>query len=151
MDTEQIRVAIIDDSPKTRKKLIKLVEKHSDLQVVAEAETGPAEIHALEEQRPDVILVGGKEPFTDRIETTSLIVTKFPNTMVIVLSIDQRSTMLPLHSTHTMTASSCQTWACYSLCQNCSTDEILATIREGHQPKKGSAPKSIGQSNSINQ
>jgi CheY-like chemotaxis protein len=135
MDSPQIKVAVIEDSPKTRKKLAKLVGKDPDLQVVVEAETGPAGINELEAHQPDVILVGGKEPFTDRIETTSLVVSKFPNTRVIVLYIDQKSSMLPLHSPPTMTASSCRTWACYSLCQNCSTSEILAAIKEGHQPK----------------
>ena len=135
MNSPQIRVAVIDDSPKARKKLVKLVEKDPDLHVVAEAETGPAGIKELEAHQPDVILVGGKDPFTDRIEATSLVVSKFPNTRVIVLSMDQNSSILPLHSAHTMTASSCQTWACYSLCQNCSTSEILAAIKAGHQPE----------------
>jgi len=56
-----------------------------------------------------------------------------------------------MDSKSTMTASSCQTWACYPRCENCTDKEILAAIREGYQPKNGSAPKSIGQSNSINQ
>jgi chemotaxis response regulator CheB len=132
MDTQQqIRVAIVDDNKKFRKHLVKLLGKQLDISVVAEAETDPAGIRELEAHQPDVILVGGREPFTDRIEATSLVVAKFPNTRVIVLSTGQKTSMLPLHSAHTMTASSCQTWACYPMCENCSTEEILATIREG--------------------
>jgi DNA-binding NarL/FixJ family response regulator len=154
MDTQQqIRVAIVDDNPRFRKHLVKVLGKQSDIVVVVDAEANPAGINELEKHQPDVILVEGKEPFTDRIESTSLVVAKFPNTRVIVLSIDQENSMLPLHSAHTMTvtASSCQTWACYSLCENCSPKEILAAIREGHQPKNGSVPKNIGKSDSFNQ
>jgi DNA-binding NarL/FixJ family response regulator len=135
MTSHQIKVAVIDDSPKTRKQLVKLVEGDPGLHVVVEAETDPAGISRLEEHQPDVILVGAREPFTERIEATGLIVSKFPNTRVIVLSIDQKTSVLPLHSTQNVTASSCQAWACYSLCQNCSTAEILAAIKEGHQSK----------------
>ena len=135
MDSQLIKVAVIEDSPKARRKLAKLVGKDPDLHVVVEAETGPAGINELEAHQPDVILVGGKEPFTERIETTSLVVSRFPDTRVIVLSIDQKDSMLPLHPAPTMTASLCQTWACYSLCQNCSPSEILAAIKEGHQHK----------------
>ena len=56
-----------------------------------------------------------------------------------------------MDSKSTMTASSCQTRASYPRCENCTDKEILAAIEEGYQPKNGSAPKSIGRSNSINQ
>jgi DNA-binding NarL/FixJ family response regulator len=131
---QQIRVAIVDDNPKFRKQLVKLLGKQPDIILVAEAGTNPAGIRELEAHQPDVILVGGREPFTERIEATSLVVSQFPKTRVIVLSIDQKTSMLPQHSAHTVTASKCQTFACYSLCENCSPDEILAAIREGFQP-----------------
>ena len=137
-----IKVAIIDDNPKFRKHLVKLLGKQPDISVVAEAETGPAGIKEVEEHMPDVILMDKNNPFTEGLDTTCMIVSRFPDTRIIVLS---------LQSEKSMTASKCQTFACYSLCENCSSDEILAAIREGHQPKNGSAPKSIGQSNSINQ
>jgi two-component system response regulator DegU len=132
MDTQQIRVAIVDEDPSFRKHLVKVLGKQPDIVVVAEVEATPAGISELEEQKPNVILVEGKEPFTERIEATSQVVSKYPNTRVIVLSIDQKESMLPLLSAHSVTASSCQTWACYSLCQKCSTRDILAAIREVH-------------------
>jgi chemotaxis response regulator CheB len=135
MDSSKIRIAVLDSNPKSRKHLVKLLGKEDDFKVVAETGTDLAGIREVEEYKPDVILVEDKEPFTDRIENTSLVVAKFPNTKVIVLSIDQRRTSLPLHLTHTMTASSCQTWTCYSLCEDCTDKEILAAIRDGQQPK----------------
>lgn len=124
MDSSKIKVAVIDDSAKFRKQLVKLLGKHPDISVVAEAETGPAGIKEVEEHKPDVILMDKNNPFTEGLDTTSMIVSKFPNTRIIVLTMKSKGSM---------TASNCQTFACYSMCENCSTDEILAAIREGHQ------------------
>jgi len=142
MDLQKIRVAILDDDAKFRNHLVKLLGKQPDISVVTEAETGLAGINEIEAQKPDVILMDKKNPFRDGLEATEMIVSRFPDTRVIVLSMDSKSTM---------TASSCQTWACYPRCENCTDKEILAAIREGYQSKNGSDPKSIGQSNSINQ
>ena len=140
MESPMIRVAIIDDNPKFRKHLRKLLGKEPDISIMAETETGLTGIKVLEDNRPDVILMDKEKPFTEGLETTEMIVSRFPDTRIIVLSMDSKNTMLPLHSKHTMTASSCQTWACFPMCENCSTQEILAAIREGHQPENGSIP-----------
>ena len=126
MDTQQqIRVAIVEDNPKFRKHLVKLLNKQLDIRVVAETATGPAGINEVEKHKPDVILMDKNNPFTEGLDTTSMIVSKFPDTRIIVLS---------LQSENSMTASKCQTFACYSMCENCSTKEILAAIREGYRP-----------------
>jgi len=140
MNSSRIRVAILDSNPKFRKHLRKLLRKEADLDVVTEAEPGLAGVKEIEEQKPDVILLDNSNPFTEGLETTEMIVSRFPDTRIIVLSMDSKNTMLTLHSKHTMTASSCQTWACFPMCENCSTQEILAAIREGHQPENGSIP-----------
>ena len=68
MDSPKIKVAVIDDSALSRKKLANLIEKDTDLHVVTEAETGPAEINAVERQRPDVIIMGINEEFSRALE-----------------------------------------------------------------------------------
>jgi len=143
MNSKKIRVAILDSNPKSRKHLVKLLGKEDDLEVVAKAETNLAGIREVEEHNPDVILMDNNNPFTDGLETTEMAVSKFQDARIIVLSTDS--------SGNPMEGSSCFVGACLHLCQDCSTDEILAAIREDHQPKNGSAPKNIGQSNSINQ
>jgi two-component system response regulator DegU len=128
--TTPIKVAIIDDQPKARKKLVQLVGKDPGLQVVAEADPGPDGIHYLEENRPDVILLDIKEPFSDSMETTSMIIGKFPDTRVILLS---------RHSRKSISASFCEQWACFFLCEDCNAKGILSAIREGyHHPRNGS-------------
>lgn len=124
-----IRVAIIDDNPESRKDLVKFLGKESDIRVVAEAEANLAGIREVEQQKPDVIVLDSKNPFTDNLEATQTIVSVFENTRVIVLAIDSKSTILPLYSKPTMEASFCQVGACFHLCENCSTDEILAAIK----------------------
>jgi DNA-binding NarL/FixJ family response regulator len=126
MNSPAIRVAILEDNSKFRKSLGELLGKEPDICVVAESETGLAGIKEVEEQKPDVVLMDHKQPFTDGLEATEMIVSRFPDTRVIVLSMDSKNTL---------TASSCQTWACYSLCENCSTKEILAAIRDGQNPR----------------
>jgi DNA-binding NarL/FixJ family response regulator len=122
MNSPKIRIAVLDSNPESRKHLVKLLGKQPDISVVAEAETGLAGIKVVEENKPDVILIDNNNPFTDGLETTEMVVSRFPDTRIIVLS---------LHSKSSMTASSCQTWACYHLCENCSTKEILAAITDG--------------------
>jgi two-component system response regulator DegU len=121
MGPTPIRVAIIEESPKFRRMLIKILGKEPDVIVVAEAENGTSMMDSLEQQRPDVILMDIKEPFTESLETTSRIIGKFPNTRVILLS---------RHSKSSTAASFCEEWACYFLCDDCSPKKILAAIRE---------------------
>jgi DNA-binding NarL/FixJ family response regulator len=124
-----VRVAIIDDNPKYRERLAKLLGKEPDITVVAE--TDLAGVKKVEEQKPDVILLDNKKPFTDCLEATETIVAKFDNTRVIVLSMDSKTTILPHLSKHTLEGSLCQTGACFHLCHSCSPQEILAAIRNG--------------------
>jgi DNA-binding NarL/FixJ family response regulator len=121
MDSPEIRVAILDDNAKSRKSLGRLIEKEPDIHVVAEAETGLAGIKEVETRKPDVILMDSQKPFTDGLEATEMVVSRYPDTRVIVLSMLSKSTIR---------ASSCLTWACYPLCESCSIKEIIAAIRE---------------------
>lgn len=49
-----------------------------------------------------------------------MIVSRFPDTRIVIIS---------MPSKNHIAASSCQTFACYSMCENCSDKEILAAIR----------------------
>ncbi len=120
MDSPPTRVAIIDDSPKFRKQLVKLLAKQPDLYVVSAVDSGLAGIQKLGEQQPDVILIDSNSPFTENLDTTSMIVARFPNKRIIVLS---------MQSKHSMTASSCEVYACYFRCENCTEQDVLAAIR----------------------
>jgi DNA-binding NarL/FixJ family response regulator len=120
-----VRVAFFDNDNRVQFKnhLVHLLKKEPDINVVAEFGRGLAGIKAVEEQKPDVILVDSKEPFTEDLETTKRIVSKFQNTRIIFLSQDSPG--------GSMTVSECLVGACYPLCLHCTDKEILAAIRNG--------------------
>jgi len=117
MNSPKIRVAILDKDPKSREHLVEFLGKEADLEVVVETEPSITGIKMVEEQKPDAILMDNNNPFTDGLETTEMVVTKFQDPRIIVLSLNS--------SGSPVTASSCETGACYPLCQDCSSKEIL--------------------------
>jgi len=125
MNSVKVRVAIIDDKAAFRQSLRELIEKEPDLGVVAEAETTRAGIKEVEAKKPDVILMKNNMPFSDGLEYTKMVISKFADTRVIILSKQSESGVA---------ATLCQTWACYPLCKKCSSKEIFAAIREGLPP-----------------
>jgi DNA-binding NarL/FixJ family response regulator len=126
-----IRVAVIDDNPKSRRDLVKTLGKAPDIRVVAEAAASAAGIREVEEQKPDVILLDNDKPFTDGLAGTEMIVSRFQDARIIVLAMESKTTLLPLHSKQTRTASACLVGACFHLCQDCSAREILSAVRQG--------------------
>jgi two-component system, NarL family, response regulator DegU len=125
MNSPKIRIAVFDNNPKSRKHLVMLLGNETDLDVVAESEINLAGISDVEEQKPDVILMDSTNAFTDGLESTEMVVSRFQDTRIIVLSMDRSSTMA---------GSSCYAGACFHVCRDCSFDEILAVIRGGQQP-----------------
>ena len=125
MNSPKLRIAVLDSNPKSRKHLVKLLGNEADLDVVAESEINFVGIRDVEEKKPDVILMDGNNPFTDGLENTEMVVARFQDTRIIVLSMDRGSTMA---------GSSCFVGACFHVCRDCSFDEILAVIRGGQQP-----------------
>lgn len=118
------RVVLVEDQAVFRKTIRRILEREPGLTVVAEAENGIAGIEAVEKHRPDVVLMDVSMPVMNGIEATKVIRSRFPGTLVIILS---------MHSDETITASSCEAGACYHLCKTCSPKEIVAAIRNGHQ------------------
>jgi CheY-like chemotaxis protein len=101
MNSPKIRNAVLDSNPESRKHLVKLLGTESDLDVVAETAPSSAGIRTVESQKPDAILMDNNDPFTEGLETTEMVVTRFQDARIIVLSLDS--------SGSTVTASSCRT------------------------------------------
>ncbi|GHH39176.1 response regulator transcription factor [Lentzea cavernae] len=72
MDSEHepTRVAIVDDDQLVRMALRLLLEGEPDLAVVAEAADGETALTAVEQQRPDVVLMDVRMPGRDGISAT---------------------------------------------------------------------------------
>jgi NarL family two-component system response regulator LiaR len=124
-----IKVAIIDDNLKSRNDLVKIFAKEPDISVVVEAEDSPDGIRDVEQQRPDVIVLENQKPFSDGLPRTEAVVSKFDEARIIVLDMSSEGCTQHPQAEFAMTASSCQSGACFHLCQSCSAAEILAAIR----------------------
>ena len=80
------KILIADDHQIVRQGLRFLLEKESDLKVVAEAEDGRTTVRLARELNPGVIIMDVAMPDLNGIEATRQIITESPATKVIALS-----------------------------------------------------------------
>lgn len=84
-----IRVMLVDDQHLLRMGFKLILEEEQDLEVVAEAGNGAEaleKLHALGDQRPDVVLMDVRMPTMDGIEATEKIAAAFCEVKVIILT-----------------------------------------------------------------
>jgi len=81
-----IRVLIADDHTIVRKGLCSLLEKESDIDVVAEAENGRDAIIKAEEIQPDVVVMDIGMPLLNGIETSRQLKKRCPEIEIIILT-----------------------------------------------------------------
>jgi len=65
-----IRIIIADDHAIVREGLRLLIEKHSDMEVVGEAENGRTAVQLAHELQPDVVIMDVTMPDLNGIEAT---------------------------------------------------------------------------------
>ena len=83
---EPIHVLIADDLTLVRAGVRSLLERSSDMQVVAEAGDGREALKMVEEHHPDVVLMGITLSAMNGIEATARIAKEFPSVRVLILS-----------------------------------------------------------------
>jgi DNA-binding NarL/FixJ family response regulator len=90
-----IRIILADDHTIVRSGLRSMIEKESDIEVVAEADNGRATVRSALELAPDVVIMDIAMPELNGIEATRQIVAALPGTKVIALSMhaDKRYVM----------------------------------------------------------
>ena len=86
MNTEPIRVLIVDDHAPFRAGLRALLTSVPDMEVAGEAENGEDAIREADKLQPDVILMDIQMPGMNGIEATRLIYQSGPHIGVIVLT-----------------------------------------------------------------
>lgn len=82
----KIRIVLADDHTIVRSGLRVLLERRSNLVVVGEASNGREIIDVVEQELPDVVLMDIAMPLLNGIEATERIMSGWPKTAVIVLS-----------------------------------------------------------------
>lgn len=86
MNDTVISVLIADDQRIIRDGLCALLETHSDIRVIAQAENGSQAHRLTGAHRPQVVLMDIRMPEMDGVEATRLIKRDYPETIVIVLT-----------------------------------------------------------------
>jgi pilus assembly protein CpaE len=87
VDTEKIRVVIVDDIAETRENIRKLLQFEPDVEVVGVARTGREAIDISKDVKPDVLLVDINMPDMDGIAATEMIKKIVPYAQIVILSI----------------------------------------------------------------
>src|SRR6266567_4222235 len=89
MGTMPIRILLADDHTVVRDGLRALLERESDMTIVAEAADGRESVQLAEEQLPDVVVMDLAMPNMNGIEATRRILAANPRTAVVILSMHQ--------------------------------------------------------------
>jgi pilus assembly protein CpaE len=87
VDSDKIRVVIVDDIAETRENIRKLLQFEPDVEVVGVARTGREAIDISKDVKPDVLLMDINMPDMDGIAATEIIRKMVPFTQIVILSI----------------------------------------------------------------
>jgi two-component system, LytTR family, response regulator len=63
--SESLRVLVVDDEAPARRKLLRLLREHSNIEVVGEADSAESAIDAIEKHRPDLVFLDVQMPGAD--------------------------------------------------------------------------------------
>ena len=119
MATTPIRIVIVDDNKFFRKTVCSILQKKTNLQVVAEAEGGLAAIQAVKNHRPEVVLMDINMPAPDGLDATRIIATKFPDTKIIVFT---------MHTDEIFSDRAYKAGACHFLAKDCGKEKLFSAI-----------------------
>ena len=114
------KILIADDHQIVRQGLRFLLEKESDLKVVAEAEDGRTTVRLARELNPGVIIMDVAMPDLNGIEATRQIVAESPATKVIALS---------MYADRRFVVNMLQAGASGYLLKDCAFEELIRAIR----------------------
>jgi len=81
-----IRILLVDDQKLIRQGMRTLLNLEADLDVVGEASNGVEAIVAVDQLRPDVVLMDVRMPQLDGVAATRRITERFPDVAIIILT-----------------------------------------------------------------
>ena len=95
-----IRIVIVDDQKFVRCLIESILKTHKNFEIVGVADNGKTAISQVELLQPDVVLIDLEMPEMDGVTATEIIVQRFPNCKVLVLSSheDSKSLQNALHA-----------------------------------------------------
>lgn len=113
------RILLVDDHAILREGLWILLDKQHDMEVVAEAEDGRKALNLVRELVPDLVIMDITMPNLNGVEATHQIISEFPKTRVIALSI---------HSNRRFVAGMLKAGASGYILKECLFDELIQAI-----------------------
>ena len=115
-----IRILLVDDHAIIREGLRSLLEKQSDMEVVADTDDGRKAFDLVRELLPEIIIMDITMRGLNGIEATRRIMTEFPTIKVIALSI---------HSKRRYVADMLSAGASGYILKECLFDELVQAIK----------------------
>ena len=79
-------IVVVDDHPLVRESLVQLIERESDLKVVAEADSVATAAAAIERHKPDLLLLDLHLRSGDSLELVKSTRSRFPDTRILIIS-----------------------------------------------------------------
>ena len=117
----KISLIIADDHRLVRAGIKLSLSTSDEIEMVAEAEDGEELINLVDKFEPDVILLDGSMPKMDGITALKKILDKFPDTGIIMLTINEDTSFIQ---------QCVDAGALSHLLKNVGQDELIATIKK---------------------
>jgi DNA-binding NarL/FixJ family response regulator len=114
-----IKVLLAEDHPLVRSGIRSLLDRMTDVQVVAEASDGHEALRLIEEYQPDVVLMDISMPNLTGLEATARVTRNFPKVHVIILS---------MHSSEEFVSRALASGAAGYLVKTCSASQLEQAI-----------------------
>ncbi|MBN2375416.1 MAG: response regulator transcription factor [Sedimentisphaerales bacterium] len=114
-----ISILLADDHKIIRDGLRALIEKQSDMEVVADADNGRSAVELATKLRPAVVVMDVSMPDLNGIEATRQILSLLPDTKIIALS---------MHSDRRFVTEMFKANACGYLLKDCAFEELIRAI-----------------------
>lgn len=130
-ETASIRILLVDDDPMVLTTLQSYVAGAPDIAVVATVHDGALAREAVEQHRPDLVIMDVQMPIMDGIETTRRLREVFPDLRVVLLTTFDEDEFL---------LDALDAGASGFLLKNTSPQELVASIRRAHSGNKVVSP-----------
>ena len=132
VETDVIRVVIVDDHTMLRRGLVFFLRGYDDLELVGEAASVREAVDLCAEAQPDVVLMDMMLPDNTGAEATRLIRDCHPETQVLVLTSFQDQVLVE---------KALQSGAIGYLLKNVAADDLARAIRDAHAGRSTLAPE----------
>jgi DNA-binding NarL/FixJ family response regulator len=82
-----LAILVVDDHALVREGLSLIINRQTDMRVVAAASNGQQAVDLFRQHRPDVVLMDLQMPGMDGIEATRLICDEFPTAVILIVTV----------------------------------------------------------------